>query len=51
MIKFGTKNNNPVNTMVVSKMEPLSGIITALVTPFTESGELKTEAIKPLIDF
>ncbi len=32
-------------------MEPLSGIITALVTPFTEQGELKTEAIKPLIDF
>ncbi|TFH15279.1 dihydrodipicolinate synthase family protein [Candidatus Bathyarchaeota archaeon] len=51
VIKFGTKNNNPVNTMVVSKMEPLSGIITALVTPFTETGELKTEAIQPLIDF
>lgn len=32
-------------------MEPLSGIITALVTPFTEEGELKTESIKPLIDF
>lgn len=32
-------------------MEPLSGIITALVTPFTETGELKTEAIQPLIDF
>ena len=32
-------------------MEPLSGIITALVTPFTEKGELKTESIKPLIDF
>lgn len=32
-------------------MEPLSGIITALVTPFTESGELKKDAIKPLIDF
>ena len=32
-------------------MEPLSGIITALVTPFTEQGELRTESIKPLIDF
>jgi 4-hydroxy-tetrahydrodipicolinate synthase len=32
-------------------MEPLSGIITALVTPFTETGELKKESIKPLIDF
>ena len=32
-------------------MEPLSGIITALVTPFTSEGELKKEAIKPLIDF
>ena len=32
-------------------MEPLSGIITALVTPFTEKGELKTESIKPLVDF
>ena len=32
-------------------MEPLSGIITALVTPFTKTGELKTESIKPLIDF
>jgi 4-hydroxy-tetrahydrodipicolinate synthase len=32
-------------------MEPLSGIITALVTPFTQEGELKTESIKPLIDF
>jgi len=32
-------------------MEPLSGIITALVTPFTEKGELKTESIKSLIDF
>ena len=32
-------------------MEPLSGIITALVTPFTQTGELKTESIKPLIDF
>ena len=32
-------------------MEPLSGIITALVTPFTEEGELKKEAVKPLIDF
>jgi 4-hydroxy-tetrahydrodipicolinate synthase len=35
----------------VIKMEPLSGIITALVTPFTEDGEIKKEAIKPLIDF
>ena len=32
-------------------MESLSGIITALVTPFTQTGELKTESIKPLIDF
>ncbi len=32
-------------------MESLSGIITALVTPFTEKGELKIESIKPLIDF
>jgi len=32
-------------------MESLSGIITALVTPFTPEGEVKTESIKPLIDF
>lgn len=32
-------------------MEPLSGIITALITPFTVEGELKKEAVKPLIDF
>lgn len=32
-------------------MKPLSGIITALVTPFTKEGEIKKEAIKPLIDF
>ncbi len=32
-------------------MEPLSGIITALVTPFKEDGEVKQESIKPLIDF
>ena len=35
----------------VITMEPLSGIITALVTPFTENGEIKKESIKPLIDF
>ncbi len=35
----------------VISMEPLSGIITALVTPFREDGEVKQESIKPLIDF
>ena len=49
MIRFGTKNNNRDHHFV--GMTVLSGIITALVTPFTESGELKTESIKPLIDF
>ena len=51
MIKFGTKNNSLATTFRVISMEPLSGIITALVTPFTREGELKKEAIKPLIDF
>ncbi len=32
-------------------MDSLSGIITALVTPFTVDGEIKVESIKPLIDF
>jgi 4-hydroxy-tetrahydrodipicolinate synthase len=48
-IRFGTKNNN--GEQLIDGMEPLSGIITALVTPFTPEGELKTESIKPLIDF
>ena len=49
VIRFGTKNNN--GEQLFDGMEPLTGIITALVTPFTERGELKTESIKPLIDF
>ncbi|MBN2334511.1 dihydrodipicolinate synthase family protein [Candidatus Bathyarchaeota archaeon] len=32
-------------------MSQLSGIITALVTPFDERGEVKTEALSGLIDF
>lgn len=32
-------------------MKTLQGIITALVTPFTEKGEVKVDSIKPLIDF
>ncbi len=49
MIRFGTKNNN--REPLIDGMTVLSGIITALVTPFTEKGELKTGSIKPLIDF
>lgn len=36
---------------MVSTLKALKGIITAMVTPFTEKGEVKVESIKPLIDF